>query len=186
VSYNLRGNYSAAQNRALFKVNSALTNGTQDYQFGNSFDIVYDNVNTLSFAGELNIDINRNFKLGIKGEYFNYSTDNETEAWNLPDLTSSVFLDYQISEKWFLGSTLFFVGERSDQSILVDSFNPVNQTVALGSFFDANAHFGYNVTDYISIFGKVNNIANQNYERWINFPVQGIQFLAGATYQFDF
>jgi len=32
----------------------------------------------------------------------------------------------------------------------------------------------------------VNNIANQNYQRWMNFPVQGIQFLAGATYQFDF
>ena len=27
---------------------------------------------------------------------------------------------------------------------------------------------------------------NQDYNRWTNFPVQGIQFLAGATYQFDF
>jgi hypothetical protein len=186
VSYNLKGNYGSAQNMALFKANAALTNATQDYQFGNSFNVVYDNINTLSFAGELNVDINRNFKLGIKGEYFNYSTDTEAEAWNLPDLTGSVFLDYQISEKWFMGSTLFFVGERSDQSIFIDGFSTTLQTVTLDSFFDANAHVGYKVTDYLSLFGKVNNIANQNYERWINFPVQGIQFLAGATYQFDF
>ena len=36
------------------------------------------------------------------------------------------------------------------------------------------------------ILSKVNNIANNGYQRWQNFPVQSIQFLAGATYKFDF
>ena len=63
---------------------------------------------------------------------------------------------------------------------------PVMQRVTLDSFFDANAHVGYRINDQLSAFAKANNIANQDYQRWLNYPVQSIQFLVGATYQFDF
>ena len=33
---------------------------------------------------------------------------------------------------------------------------------------------------------KANNIANNAYQRWANFRVQGFQVLAGASYKFDF
>ncbi|MBT8243738.1 MAG: TonB-dependent receptor [Winogradskyella sp.] len=187
VSYNIKGNYFAEENKALFRANNAQTFAVEDYQLGNSFGVVYDNVKTFSVGGELNIDVNRNFKLAIKGEYFNYNTDVESEAWNLPNVQGSLFLDYQISRQWFMGGSLFFTGERKDQSLLLGTLIPSNPTtVTLDSFFDANAHLGYNVTDYLSVCAKVNNIANQDYQRWQNFPVQGIQFLVGATYQFDF
>jgi hypothetical protein len=189
VSYNMTGNYFSEQNKALYKANGMSTDvvALEDYQYGNSFGIVYDDVTTFSVAGELNIDFNRNFTLGIKGEYFNYAADDQAEAWNLPDLTGSVFLDYQISEQWYAGASLYFVGERKDQQAVTGSLifvDPV--TVTLESYFDANAHVGYKINDQLSVFGKVNNIANQDYQRWANFPVQGIQFLAGGTYQFDF
>jgi len=187
VSYNIKGNYISENNKALFKANIARENATENYEYGNSFNVVYDDVTTFSVAGELNIDVNRNFTLGIKGEYFNYTSENEAEAWNLPDITGSVFLDVQISEQWYAGASAFFVGERKDESFitgpLIDS---VPVTVTLDSYFDANAHLGYKINDQLSVFGKVNNIANQGYERWLNFPVQSIQVLAGATYQFDF
>ena len=81
---------------------------------------------------------------------------------------------------------MFYVGERKDHvyatTFPVETFG----TVTLDSYFDANAHLGYKINDQLSAFAKVNNIANQDYERFLNFPVQGIQFLAGATYQFDF
>lgn len=187
VSYNINGNYFAEENKALFRANDAQTFAVEDYQFGNSFGVVYDNVKTVSVGGELNIDVNRNFKLAIKGEYFNYNTDAENEAWNLPSVQGSLFLDYQVSRQWYMGGSLFYTGERKDQSLLVGTLTPsAPVTVTLDSFFDANAHLGYNVTDFLSVYAKVNNIANQDYQRWQNFPVQGIQFLAGATYQFDF
>ncbi|WP_295831538.1 TonB-dependent receptor [uncultured Winogradskyella sp.] len=187
VSYNIKGNYFAEENKSLFKTNRAQSFATKDYQYGNSFGVVYDNVKTFSVGGELNIDVNRNFKLAIKGQYFNYNTDMQAEAWNLPNIEGSVFLDYQISRQWFMGGSVFFTGERKDESELLGTLVPTPVTmVTLDSFFDANMHLGYKVTDYLSVYGKVNNIANQDYQRWNNFPVQGIQFLAGATYQFDF
>lgn len=187
ISYNVRGNYVSEKGKALFKANEALIGATEDYQYGNSFGVVYDDITTFSIAGELNVDFNRNFTLGIKGEYFAYDTDKQDQAWNLPDLEVSLFIDYQISEQWFAGASAYFVGERKDESIFVDAFSNTTSTrISLDSYFDLNAHVGYKINDQLSVFAKANNIANQDYQRWLNFPVQGIQFLAGATYQFDF
>jgi hypothetical protein len=188
VSYNVKGNYYAEENKALFKANDARGDASKDYQYGNSFAVVYDDITTFSVAGELNIDVNRNFTLGFKGEYFNYNMDNEAEAWNLPNVTGSVFMDLQISEKWYAGASAVYVGERKDQQDLVAVLFPQdpNPVITLDSYFDANAHLGYKINDQLSVFGKVNNILNQDYQRYLNFPVQGIQALIGATYQFDF
>ncbi len=187
IGYNLNARYVADRSKALYRANSVLGGATEDYQYGNSFGIVYDDVKTLSFAAEVNVDVNRNFKLGTKAEFLSYNTKNEAEPWNLPDLKGSLFMDYQIDKNWFAGASLFFVGERKDQFFEEGTLVlPLMQTITLDGYFDANAHVGYRITDQISAFAKVNNIANQDYQRWLNYPVQGIQFLVGGTYQFDF
>lgn len=186
MSYNISGRYLADRNKALFR-NNEITLTNENYTYGNSFGMVYDDVDTFGVAGEINVDVNRNFKLGIKAEYFSYSTDDEAEAWNLPDIKGSLFLDYQIDEHWFAGANLFYIGERKDQFFLNDGLTIASPfTVVLDSYFDANAHLGYHVNDQLSVFAKANNIANDAYQKWQNFPVQSIQFLAGATYKFDF
>ena len=187
MSYNFNGHYFADRNRALFKSNSVLGGATEDYQYGNSYGIVYDDLKTYSIVGELNVDVNRNFKLGIKAEFFGYTTDTQEEPWNLPDVKGNLFLDYQIDEHWFMGAGLFYVGERKDQFVEEGTLNPTTpMTVTLDSYFDANAHLGYKINDQLSVYAKANNMVNKQYERWFNYPVQGIQFLVGATYQFDF
>ena len=190
LNYSVSGHYQADNNRALYKSNPGIDVVTEKYQFLNSFGVVYDDVSTFSVAGELNVDFNRNFKLGLKAQYFNYSVDNQEEAWNLPDIEASAFLDYQIDEHWFAGASVFYVGERKEESGAfisnLTSSSYVTFTETLESYFDANAHVGYKISDQLSAFVKGNNLAGQNYNRWLNYPVQGIQFLAGATYQFDF
>lgn len=185
MSYNVSGRYIADRFKALYK-NNEISVGSEDYMYGNSYGIVYDDVTTLGFSGELNVAVNRNFTLTLKGDYFSYTTDEEEEAWNLPDFRSSLFLDYQISEHWFAGANVFYVGERKDYFFYPNLASPVAEVVTLDSFFDANAHVGYHINDQFSVFARVNNIANNEYQRWQNYPVQGFQALAGATYKFDF
>jgi outer membrane receptor protein involved in Fe transport len=128
--------------------------------------------------------------LGINAEVYDYDTETDNPAWNLPNLTGSLFMDYQIDEKWYLGANLFYVGEREDfstvvvQNVLPSEFPAT--TIALDSYFDANAHVGYRLNDQLSIFVKAANIANNNYQRWANYQVQGFQILGGVTYKFDF
>jgi hypothetical protein len=199
LSYNVKASYKAENRKPLFKLNPRNDFRTDDkqYNLGNSFEIftldgvtIGDDVRTFGVFGELNIDVNRNFTLGINAEYFNYTTETELPAWNLPEAQGSVFLDYQIGKKWYLGANLFYVGERKDfsttfvQNTLQQDFPAV--IIDLESYFDANAHIGYRITDQLSVFVRGSNLANNNYQRWANFRVQGLQVLGGATYKFDF
>ena len=192
LSYNIKGSYTAENNSPLFKLNpqNNFRDDEKGYYFGNSFEVFYDDIKTIGIFGELNVDVNRNFTLGINAEVYDYNTETDNPAWNLPNLTGSLFMDYQIGEKWYMGANLFFVGEREDFSTVVvqnvaQSEFPAT-LITLDSYFDANAHVGHRLNDQLSIFVKAANIANNNYQRWANYPVQGFQVLGGATYKFDF
>ena len=187
MSYNIKGSYKAENNSALIKSNPTQIGETENYQYGNSFGVVYDDVSTLSLFGEINVNVNRNFTLGVKAEYFTYNTEDEAEAWNRPDFEASLFMDIQFDKHWFAGANLYYTGERMDQIFVIDPLiNSIPLTVTLESYFDANAHLGYRINDQWSVYAKANNIANQDYKRWMNYQVQGLQFLAGTTYKFDF
>ncbi|NHF57992.1 TonB-dependent receptor [Flavobacteriaceae bacterium TP-CH-4] len=192
LSYNVKGSYIAENRRPLFLLNPQNTARTDEkgYYFGNSFTVFYDDIGTLGVFGELNVDVNRNFTMGVNAEYFNYNTESDNPAWNLPEVTASLFMDYQIGEKWFMGANLFYVGEREDVATVATPsgiFSEFPATIlTLDSFFDANVHVGHRLSNQLSVFLKGANLANNNYQRWANFPVQGLQVLAGATYKFDF
>ena len=192
LSYNIKGSYTAENRRPLFKLNplNSFRNDEKGYYYGNSFEVFYDDIKTLGLFGELNIDVNRNFTLGINAEVYEYDTETDNPAWNLPNLKGSLFMDYQIDENWFMGANLFYVGEREDFATIVVQNPPPGgidaTSINLDSYFDANAHVGYRVNNQLSIFVNAANIANNNYQKWANYPVQGLQVLGGATYKFDF
>jgi hypothetical protein len=188
VSYNIRGSYLNEDNRALFKSNGyEELVGFEGYQYGNSFKVVYDKLKTVSFFGELKADFSKNVAFGINGTFSSYTTDVENEAWNLPGLTIGTSLDVNITQKWYAGANLFFVGERKDFAHFASLTQPTFDTeVTLDSFFDLNAHIGYKHSERLTFFLKGNNLANQDYQRWLYYPVQGIQVLGGASYKFDF
>ena len=192
LSYNIKGSYTAENRRPLFHLNpeNSFRDDDKGYYYGNSFQVFYDDIKTLGLFAELNVDVNRNFTLGINAEVYDYDTETDNPAWNLPDIKGSLFMDYQIDEQWYMGVNLFFVGEREDFSATVaETPTPgiANATLlTLDSYFDANAHVGYRVNDQLSFFVKGANLSNNDYQKWANFPVQGFQILGGATYKFDF
>ncbi len=187
VAYNFRGSYKTENNKALFLTNDKYITMDEGYAFGNSFGTVYDDVNTVSIFGELNIDIKRNFRLGLNAAAFSYSSNTEEEAWNLPDFKASILADYQITEKWFAGANVFFRGERKDREpVISGNMGMGSNVVTLDSYVDLNANVGYRFNEQLSIFARGANLLGNNYERWSNYPVQGIQAMAGATYKFDF
>ncbi|AWH86721.1 TonB-dependent receptor [Flavobacterium album] len=185
VAYNVRGSYMNEDNHAFFLNNAAL--GTvadaMGYSNGNSFGVVYDNLKTISFFGELKADFSQKVHFGINGTYFSYSTENLQEAFNLPQIKGGASLDVDITDKWYAGTNIFFVGDRKD---MVFNENTQLEIVTLKSYFDLNAHAGYKYNERLTGFLKLNNITGQNYERWVNYQVQGFQFLIGASYKFNF
>jgi hypothetical protein len=192
VSYNIRAGYLSEDDHAFFLHNPdagiipavALPN---DYVYGNSFGVMYDNLKTISFFGELKADFSNTVNAGLNATYYSYNTDAQ-EAWNMPSVKVGATFDIKFAEKWQAGTNIFFVGERKDQLLGAGSALPtaMPDVITLKSYFDVNANVSYKYNERLTGFLKLNNIANQNYQKWAYYPVQGFQFLLGATYKFNF
>lgn len=191
VGYNMRANYTAEDYKPLFRANPELySSNNEDYAYGNSFSLVYDRVSTVSAFGELNFDVRRNLNLRLNATYFVYDTDEEQEAWNLPEYEANAMLDWQITNKWSAGANLFLVGERKaaiwDFEEAGEEQYVISSVDDLDPYLDLNAKLGYKFNDRLSIFARGQNLFGDNYEKWKNYPVLGLQVMAGATYKFDF
>ena len=128
---------------------------------------------TVSFYGELKADVSKNVTFGINGTFSSYTNDIEAEAWNLPAVKLNANIDFNIAEKWYAGVNVFFVGERKDMQLNTDVVYIVAPSpITLKSYFDVNAHVGYNYSERLTAFLRANNIANQTYQKGLNYPVQ--------------
>ena len=194
VSYDIKASYSDEDDKALFVRNNSKSDGTtsivnsvplKGYEFGNSFSYVYDDVATLSIAGELTVDINRNLVAGINGEFNSYTMTNQAEAWNLPQISGEFFAKYK-RNKWYASTNVFFVSDRKDVQYGGIYPSAISKVVTLKSFVDVNLNGGYHFNDKFTAFINMNNVLNSEYQRFSNFDVQGFQVLGGISYKFDF
>ena len=188
VGYNLRGGYKMEEAKPLFQNNPTLLDqATQAYQLGNSFGVVYDDVDTINFLGEIETVLPINVNLKAQVQYNSYSLTNEEEAWNLPEIQGLLSGSYDSGDRFFGGIDFFYTGTREDRVVAIvdDLGNLGSATQTLDAFIDLNANINYRITDRFTAFIKGNNLLSQDKPRWTNFPVQGIQGLAGITYKFD-
>ena len=178
ISYNLRGSLQNEKNKPLLVANefNMFATDTENYQFGNSFGVVYDDVKTMNLYGELKADYTKNVSIGLNASYSRFFTTYQEEAWNLPTLKLGANLNVNITKKWFAVANVFYVGERKDL-VYIQSMITI---------FPPAYYPGYQHNDRLTGFLKFNNIANQSYQKWMNYPVQGLQVLLGASYKFDF
>ena len=188
ISYDIKASYIQDENKALFRANDYTENNTNaDYGFGNSFRVVYDDVTTLRFYGEIKADLAKGITVEIDGTLSSYSAKYQQEAWNLPTFQLNSKADFMITKKWFAGFNLFFVGERQDLQQNTDIvYVTAPGPIFLDSYFDLNANVRFKYNERFTTFLKANNIMNNGYQKWLNYPVQGFQIMAGANYKFDF
>jgi len=188
ISYELQMSYKNEKDKALFILNPVkiLSVTNRAYEFGNSFNVVYDNVKTLSFTANAEVAYNKSLTFGSRLNIDSYTLSNEEEAWNLPSLRAEIYGKYAY-KKWEAQARVYVVGERKGlptnlfPSLVPVVFNPVTNA----AYVDANLSGGYLFSDRLTAFVKFNNILGVDYQKYTNFTVQGFQALAGITYKFD-
>lgn len=186
VRFNLKAAYMNEKNKPLYKLNPSLTDGSnvveEGYEAANSFQIIYDDVNTIHFHGEVIFDLFKEFKFGGNLDFNSYSLKNEEHAWNLP-LIKATLLGKYTRKKWSAGADLFFSSDRKDEVAIITGDNT---RVTNSAYFDINLNGVYNINDKFDFLLNVNNILSNNYEVYTNYKVQGLQFFVGGKYKFDF
>ncbi|QXP65414.1 hypothetical protein [Polaribacter sp. AHE13PA] len=194
LSFNVKASFKSEEDKPMFIRNNSKSDGTnttynsmdlKGYEYGNSFDVRYDDLKTNTFFTELEYEYSKNLSFGMQGIYNSYTLENEVEAWNLPSVEGNISAKYK-TNKWFAGANIFYVSERKDA--LYSSQYPTTSTGSenVASFTDVNLNGGYHFNDKFSAFLKLNNVFNTKYQRFANFDTQGAQILGGLTYKFDF
>ncbi len=190
LNYNVRASFKKEENKVFFVLNEALSNGInigypsgilfRGYNYGNSFDVIYDDITTVGFFGEVTYDFSRKLNLGLNASFNTYNTTTQDEAWNLPQIKADVFANYKV-KKWYAGANLYFVGSRTGAQTNGATFNAID----LDAYIDLNLNGGYHFNDLFSVFLQANNITNSNYQRYTNFNAQGFQIIGGFIWKFD-
>ena len=193
LGFNIKASYKKEEDKPLFLRNASKSDGTNNsvngttlkgYEYGNSFNVYYDDVKTTSIFTEIEYDYSNNLSFGLQGTYNIYKLENATEAWNLPTIETSISTKYK-KNKWFANADVFYVSERKDGLYSSQFPSAVSKIEIIDSFVDVNVNGGYHFNDKFSTFIKLNNILNTDYQRFANFNTQGFQILGGIAYKFD-
>ncbi|MEP5613326.1 MAG: TonB-dependent receptor [Cyclobacteriaceae bacterium] len=144
------------------------------------FTLAYDNgkTNVVSFKSGITYAPSISTSVGAEVSLFNYSTKSLDRAWHLPSFSLKFFFTKNIKEKFFISTELLALsGIDAPGSTTVE-------IIELDSFLDVNLNLDYKATDRFSVFLKLNNLLNKEYERYVGYPVRGASFKLGAKYRF--
>jgi len=194
ISFNISASINDEEDKPFFIRNNSKSDGINNtsngvslkgYEYGNSFNVVYDDVKTTTIFAELEYDFTKRITFSSNIKFDDFKLTNQTEAWNLPTLQTTFTGKYK-TNKWYATTSIFYLNERKDLLYNTSFPSSTNGFQNIKAFVDINVNGGYHFNDNFSAFLKLNNILNNNYQRFANFNVQGFQALAGITYKFDF
>ncbi|QNE39345.1 hypothetical protein F1C16_07130 [Hymenobacter sp. NBH84] len=154
------------------------------------FDLVYDEKSTqlLQVHAEALYNAGEKFRLGLKADYNGYNTKTLAEAFHRPKFQTSIFGSYNASEKLRVGAELYTYSSSYGTGYrpVLTPAGTVRERVVLptSSVIDLNLKADYRFSENLSIFAMGNNLLNRQYQYFLNYPVKGINVLAGVTYDF--
>ncbi|RNI30718.1 TonB-dependent receptor [Rufibacter latericius] len=167
----------------------ALQNYRNLYFYNNSvadsskFDLLYDDgvTKVFQFFGQLTFNQSDDLRLGVKVENNNYRTTSLQEAFHRPDMRATAFASYNLSDKILLNSELYYISSSFGEITRTDGTKVLRET---DTIVDLNLKGDYRFSPRFSAFLMGNNLLGSKYERFVNYPNQGISFIGGVTYSF--
>jgi len=146
----------------------------------NKFTAVFDDGNLLTIGGELNYALGKELTIWLGGSYNMYSLDSLSEPYHKPISNFNFGASYLIKKRVKVWTEFIGSGKR----YAVDIYTPAPTEIDLDGYFDINLGVDIYITEQFSVFVKGTNLLNNNYERFYNYPVQGLQVFGGIGYRF--
>ena len=180
--YDASAKYQDVENMLLFGKNYIDIGGA----FGsrNSFSAIYDDGKRTAIEGNINYLGVSNLNLGGNLMVQTFSLDNFDEAWGKPNLTATISADYKfLDDRLILNGDLFYVDKRKTMAFDTNSTTGIS-SFELDPYIDLNVGATYLILDRWAAFIEINNALNKNYERFLDYDVQGITAVGGVMFKF--
>ena len=101
----------------------------------------------------------------------------QTQAWGILPFEFNSQLNWVFNKKLQLdASSQFWTGSKTSAGM--------GNAYQLNNTFVLNAGMQYTISDQWTFWGKGENLLDQQYQRWANYPSLGVQLVAGIQYKF--
>ncbi len=196
TNFKISADYSIVDNQPLYYLHK-YTHTDPDINpnpviVDNDFKVMYDNLKLFKINLEIFHTTSDKLEFLLSGNYYLYNLDEQKSAWNMPDWDANFSLSYNITEQLNVSTDIYLIGTRKalimetlfrDPS--VNSVNPPDfKSYNLDTAVDMNVKGEYKITHKFSLFAQLNNFGFRKYEKWLGYPVQSFNFLAGLSYAF--
>ena len=154
----------------------------------NTFMMVYDETQTVSVLADMRLKLRNSLSADL-GFVYNKCTPTVAEyAWYRPTTEGKLKLTYEANENLAFNTTFLYQGGRyamvRNDGPLGMKYPPRYDVVKLKDVFDLGLGADYRFNDQLSVFAKLDNVLNQKYQLFYDYPVTGIQFFAGLKMRF--
>jgi hypothetical protein len=141
---------------------------------------LYDNgkVTLTTMQLELNHHFGEKFRTGLTLTNYGYSMEKLGQPYSKPSFEAKWNNSLNLADKFLFRLDLFYMNERTAYNITD------KKEVKLNAMVDANFAIDYRYNKHVSAFLNINNFANNQYQRWLNYNVYGFNVLGGMTFTF--
>ncbi|MEX0881868.1 MAG: TonB-dependent receptor, partial [Cyclobacteriaceae bacterium] len=160
-------------------------NYTNMHFYGNNvndstrFELLYDNESQMfNFHASANYKFEKRYQLEANLNYYQYYLTELEAAWHRPLWEFGLKNTFIPQEEWMIQANINAMGG-------IDVINMASEsTDTLKPLLDLHISVDYAINPRLSVFAKGNNLLNQNYERFQNYRVRGIQGIGGIGFKF--
>jgi len=176
LNYGLNMSLNDYRELPFFNQSKLLNNPIQE---GLKFDVLFEKrAIAIELVGNLRYQLSDKllWKNHVKYIQFNLIREN-TQAWGILPFELNSQLNWAMNKSLqFDASGQFWTGAKTSAGL--------GNAYQLNNTFVLNAGIQYAINNRWTFWGKGENLLDQQYQRWANYPSLGVQLLAGIQYKF--
>jgi hypothetical protein len=174
ITYSAKVGFVEHHNMPLF-VNDATD--------GKTFLTVYSSlVQAVQMHGEIGLTQGENFNWTSGLTINQYSKVQDQKApWGLSKMEANSSLRWQLFKDFYLKGDLFFYDGVPYRRIV----NNKEEDYKGQSGFDLSTGLEFKITKQLNLWLQLNDLFNNKYERWHQYPVYGFNILGGIVFSFN-
>lgn len=143
------------------------------------FNVIYDdNTRVINYNAKIGWQHEGWYRLIAAANYYHYNTGSLQAAFQRPEWELTLNNNFTPADEWLIQFNANVMGGIQGLNFQTD------RGETLPVIIDLQTKVDYQISERVSIFGIGNNLLNRRNQRFMNYPVRGIQGIAGVTVKF--
>lgn len=134
-------------------------------------------VRALCFNTSMHYQVANTFSLGGSFTYNYFYKHSFDKVWHEPALSFLVDMKYHPRKKFWMTAYMNLLAKNY-------ALNSLHETIQLDPIFDMGVGAEYALRSRFSLFLNLNNLLNNKYERWYQYPSYGLNVFGGIRLKF--